>query len=367
MEQQKTRVERISSQIKSNPIVATLIILGTIVIALATFTDAATKLFSLISRQSPAAARAELARMSLGYTPKAFVLSATTGDLMAVKLFLTAGMDPNATDEQGLTALGTASYKGHVQIVTVLVKAGADGRGSLEHPSALVEAASAGHIDSLRVLLEKSPDAETINSAFIEAAITRHHEVVRLLADRGAEVKRVGSIAMMAIWDRGWGDQAVSDTTKILLDLGADPNGKDQEGWTALLAAAQRDHPTTVRLLLNRGADANARCSGTSALPSFTPRSLANQSSGRWGGGVAACTDRCACPHVLGRTALMFAAESGSTSIVRALLGSGARVNDKDADGKTPLDFARRGLFDHADRATEVIQLLKSPGTKDRN
>ena len=60
MEQQKTRVERISSQIKSNPIVAALIILGTIVIALSTFTDAAARLFSLVSKQSPAAARAEL-------------------------------------------------------------------------------------------------------------------------------------------------------------------------------------------------------------------------------------------------------------------------------------------------------------------
>lgn len=46
-------------------------------------------------------ARAELARIPLPYTPDAFVESASNGNLVAVNLFLAAGMDPNAKKNDG--------------------------------------------------------------------------------------------------------------------------------------------------------------------------------------------------------------------------------------------------------------------------
>ena len=186
MEQQNTRVERISSQIKSNPIVASVIILGTIVVALSTFTDAAGKLFSVISNQSPAAARIELSKMSLQYTPGDFVARAKMGDLTAVKLFLIAGMDPNATtgespnsigDDKGQTALMSADSEGHTQIVAALVNAGADVKKSNSIFTASSLAASGGHIDSLRVLIDKGTDVEAINDAFVDTVGTRQQDV----------------------------------------------------------------------------------------------------------------------------------------------------------------------------------------------
>jgi len=138
MEPQSTRVERITSRIKSNPVVASLIVLGTVVIALSTFTDAANKLLAVVSKPSPAAARTALAQMSLEYTPEAFLASAGTGDLTAVKLFLTAGMDPDASNEEGDTALASAAYKGHAQTVAALVNAGAAVAKTPGHRSALV-------------------------------------------------------------------------------------------------------------------------------------------------------------------------------------------------------------------------------------
>jgi len=50
MNQQRTRFDHIISRIKNNPIVAFVIMLGTIVIALSTFTDAAKNLLSLITK-----------------------------------------------------------------------------------------------------------------------------------------------------------------------------------------------------------------------------------------------------------------------------------------------------------------------------
>ena len=47
----------------------------------------------------PVAARTRLAEMNVPFTDDAFVASAKDGDLSAVKLFLAAGMDPNALDD----------------------------------------------------------------------------------------------------------------------------------------------------------------------------------------------------------------------------------------------------------------------------
>ena len=310
MEQQHTRVERITAQIKNNPIVAALIILGTLVIALSTFTDAAKKLFSVLPKQSPEAARTALGQMSLQYTPAAFIRSAQTGDLTAVQLFLTAGMAPNATDDEGNTALMSAAYKGHTKIVAALVKAGADVKQKRGRKTALFSAASGGHIDSLRILLDKGTDAEAITDAFVEAVRMRHHDVIRTLVNKGAAVKQVGAIAMMIIAGWGaWGDEEVGQTVTLLLELGADPNGQDHEGWTALLAAAKSGYPSTVRLLLDRGAEVNAKC---------------------------------ACPGVLdgGWTALMLAVHGRRSEVVETLLGKGADVNQRNNRGETALILA---------------------------
>jgi ankyrin repeat protein len=64
----------------------------------------------------------------------------------------------------------------------------------------------------------------------------------------------------------------------VLLDSGADPNARDKHnGWTPLLHAVHKQRPLAVRLLLERGADAN-----TASPDGVTPLLMAADDPDPW-------------------------------------------------------------------------------------
>jgi ankyrin repeat protein len=290
-----------------------------------------------VAKLTPIEARTELGKLSLSYTPRDFVQSAKMGDLTAVNLFLTAGMDPNSTPGRSPTALMEASSNGHTKIVAALVTAGADVKKSYSIDTALSLAASNGHVDILRVLIGKGTDVEAINNAFIDAAGHRRLDAMRLLVERGAEVKKRGVLGLTFLMQRSGGlpkeegehDGEVSRLVKFLLDLGADPNGKDPHGWTPLLAAAYGPYPSAIRLLLDRGAAINAKCD---------------------------------CPNTGygGSTALMLAAQRDGLASVVALLGKGADVSQRNDKGETALTVAENSRSEKAKRIADLIKGSKA-------
>lgn len=301
-----------------------------------------------LTRLFPEAARIQLGKLSLPYQPGAFVDSAEKGDLTAVTLFLAAGMDPNATTgsspngtyDKGQTALMAAASKGHTKVVAALVEAGADVNKTNSAFTPLNLAAAAGHLEVLRILLNKKIDIKEINRAFVDAAGSRRSEVLRVLLDRGADVRKAGPSAMVFLLHRdggsvnreGEGDAEVSEILKTVLDLGADPNGKDQHGWSPLLAAAHGGFPTAIRLLLERGADVNVKCD---------------------------------CPNTGygGATALMMAVRKQAPKSVEVLLGKGADVNQRDERGETALKLARSngGGDENARRIDQLLSKSTTP------
>lgn len=74
---------------------------------------------------TPEGAREQIAVLGIPYTIDEFVTCARESDVVAVKLFLTAGMNPNARGKDGLGALAAASEAGHSDIVALLQEAGA--------------------------------------------------------------------------------------------------------------------------------------------------------------------------------------------------------------------------------------------------
>lgn len=139
-----------------------------------------------------------------------------------------------------------------------------------------------------------------------------------------------------------------ADLVGPLLDDGADPNGTDG-GWTALLQAAigPPAYPAVVKLLLDHGADPDARTSrGDTPLMAsrgVTPLMVAAQVGNKEivDALVAKKADVNARVNGGGPSVLHYAVTGGNADIVDALIRKGAKVDVKDADGLTPLQLAQ--------------------------
>jgi ankyrin repeat protein len=64
--------------------------------------------------------------MKVPYSGEGFIYKAAMGDATAVQLFLTAGMDPDVKDNEGVTPLIAAAGAGRSEVVKLLLDKGAD-------------------------------------------------------------------------------------------------------------------------------------------------------------------------------------------------------------------------------------------------
>ncbi|MGH3005076.1 MAG: ankyrin repeat domain-containing protein [Gaiellaceae bacterium] len=124
------------------------------------------------------------------------------------------------------------------------------------------EAAALGRTELLRAQLDADPlAAETFaDDGFTPlhlAAFFRHAETARLLVERGAPVDVVARHETIVVTPLHSAVAARNEeTVALLLDRAADPNARQEGGFTALHGAAQQGDEPIVDLLLRHGADA---------------------------------------------------------------------------------------------------------------
>ena len=129
------------------------------------------------------------------YKPKgkALLVAAREGHLEIVRLLLEAGADKDAaTTTDGATALLLAAFQGHLEVVRLLLEAGADkDSATTDGATALLVADREGHLEIVRLLLEAGADKDAATTdgatALLLAAFQGHLEVVRLLLEAGAD------------------------------------------------------------------------------------------------------------------------------------------------------------------------------------
>jgi ankyrin repeat protein len=211
------------------------------------------------------------------------------GNVQAVRTLLPS-VDVNAPEVDGTTALHWAVHRDDLEMVDLLLRAGANASAANRYGvKPLSLAAVNGSAPAIDRLLKAGADANT--------SLPEGETVLMTVA-------RTGDVAAL----------------KTLIAHGADVNARDAlRGQTALMWAASRNHAGALRTLLEGGADLRVR----------TER--ATEAGGR---GLFAA------PAPTSFSALMFAVRAGQIDAVRVLLDAGANVNDTLSDAQSALVVA---------------------------
>jgi ankyrin repeat protein len=274
--------------------------------------------------------------------------------------------------------------------------------------TALLYAARDGRLDEARLLVGagadvKLADPNEINPLLI-SILNDHLDVARFLLDHGADVNAGDSWGRTPIWaavdlrnmdldhgiDKGIDREPVFDFVKLLIDRGANVNARTKEyhpgrrwlyslgdvswvdmtGQTPFLRAALSGDTKVMRLLLDHGADPNmTTLAGTTALMAaagvnWTVAQTYTVSKEALLEAIKICLDRGAdvnAVNSMGLTAVMGAANRGSDEIIQFLVEKGARLDVKDATGRTPISWAE-GVFlasVGAERKPSTVALLQ--------
>ncbi|XP_063078941.1 ankyrin repeat domain-containing protein 6b [Engraulis encrasicolus] len=158
-----------------------------------------------------------------------------------------------AVTKYGRTPLHLAAYKGHIEVVRILLKAGCD--LDIEddgNQTALHRAAVVGNGDVIAALVQEGCALERQdkdgNTALHEVSWHGFSQSVKLLVKAGANVhakNKAGNTALHLACQNGH-----AQSTKVLLLGGSRPDSKNNVGDTCLHVAARYNHVSMIRILL---------------------------------------------------------------------------------------------------------------------
>ncbi|KAI9773871.1 MAG: hypothetical protein M1840_006097 [Geoglossum simile] len=275
------------------------------------------------------------------------------GHEAVVRLMLERGADPQVSGGDGVNALRVAASHGHIEVVRVLLAAGAYVNTHTPQGTALQAAAEGGHVGVVGVLLASKADVNAVRfleaSALQSAAARGHACLVELLLSAGADVenKHTSFPGRAALAGAAAGGHV--EVLKILIAAKAriDSRSGGPRG-TALQAAAGGGHVDAMHILLAAGANVNAapgfRYSNT-ALQALQAAARAGHIKAMELLLAAEANVNAAPAGHWGRTALQAAARRGHTKAVRMLLDAKADVNAAASQqyGRTALQAAVEG------------------------
>ncbi|HNY12085.1 MAG TPA: ankyrin repeat domain-containing protein, partial [Candidatus Wallbacteria bacterium] len=217
---------------------------------------------------------------------------------------------------------------------------------------ALARVISSDDEKAVKIFFEYSKNidirSERFTEAFFDALMHGNAEMIKLFIKAGADVKCRNK----------WGNTPLMESLrlknkpeviKLLIETGSDINEKDNEGDPAIIKAVKNSDVETIKLLLKKGADATAlNKQGMNAL--MVAKSMDDKEPGGYknrndygvkgeiakllieAGAKVELKDKAA-----GRKMLLQAICDGSTSEVKAVIGSGISINDTVENETTPL------------------------------
>lgn len=231
---------------------------------------------------------------------------------------LDSGARIDIFDSKGSTALSIAAEMGNIKAAQLLLSRGAN-VNACHDTTPLCAAVESGHRDMVRFLVKEGAlvNLETLegNTALTQAISWDNASTVRTLLELGADIR--GNPEVSPLYEAS--QLPDSEIALLLLSYGANANPCVRNvGRTPISGAITRRKRRLVRILLEKGADVNAK-------------DLEN-----------------------GYTMMHQAAADDDDWITLQLLKLGARIDIQDGRGRTPLEIAQKF------RSKRVRKLLRA-------
>lgn len=178
----------------------------------------------------------------------ALVEASAQGRLPIVTTLLVFHANPSARDELDAKNCLTLAIAGdHAEVARALVQAGAK-----VEPAALEAACRRGNLELAQLCVDAGLDVGKTN-AFQNAAMAGQTAALKWLVEHGVDVQTQGPKALLEAANAG-----KVETIRQLLQLGVPVESRTNYGWTVLHLAAYNGNAETVRVLLEAGADVRA-------------------------------------------------------------------------------------------------------------
>ena len=193
-------------------------------------------------------------------------------------------------------------------------------------------------------------------------------EIVRALLDFGASTNAENIYGETPLFLVSRGEYASRDDgaciARLLLERGSDANARRKDHWTALHVASHLARHEIMRILLDHGANPNAKNrQGKDSLNLVSRGEYGSEEDGVQvarllleRGVDVSSSDK---EHW---TPLHSASFSGKSEIARLLLDHGAKVDAENDDGETPLTLVSRGDYRSQSNGVRIAQLLLERG-----
>ncbi|KAI5202583.1 hypothetical protein E4T39_04622 [Aureobasidium subglaciale] len=332
--------------------------------------------------------------------------------MKTLKLLIQAKADLNARDDAGDTALHKASRAGSFDMVKLLV----DKKATIDVPNVLQETAldhalTGNKVDIIHYLLDHGatcqPDASgntelheaitggcdesiiklliskgvdvnakddeernlllTRKAALHRAAEAAQHATLKVLLEANADITAEDFYFRRTPFHKAILNECDPEIIELFISRGADVNGRDNEGYSALHLAARNSEYEIMRLLLDADADYNALDSNLrtplhEAISFYCDIGVVELIVNR-GANVNLMSPRDSVVPVwivlTLEAVLHHAVERGGLAIVQLLVDAGARVAADTSSGESLLHLAVRGC------SFEVLQHLLSNDADD--
>lgn len=260
--------------------------------------------------------------------------AALTDNVEAMRLLFETGADPNLRDDIfNETPLHVAAVWSTPAAVAAMIAAGAElETRARDDETPLFLAAKSGNGPVVAALLDAGvdPDAADANGRTpMRAALAANNgrglngvSVARL-----AEVTSDLDRSLVAAIEQGYHAAAMR-----LLERGADPNARGEDGQSALAATTSVPGLTWFRLLVNRGADVDSLAAETMFAAAARGHMLIADELMARGIGADIRDAR-------GATPLLYAVQNGHVEMVARLLGAGAAADAVDHAGHGAEDY----------------------------